>query len=76
MFNGGDEYDLLTVGYTEEIGWLAIDISNNTSNGGFYVSDNRMLCGICNNTRVKSFKDIQDSREFVLNLLDSYGRKI
>jgi len=31
LFNGGDEYDLLTVGYTEEIGWLAIDISNNTS---------------------------------------------
>ncbi len=30
-FNGGNEYDLLTVDYNEDIGWLTIDISNNNT---------------------------------------------
>ena len=48
-------------------------ISDNTSNGGFYINTDRTICGICNKTIVKSNKDVMHCKKYVVELLEKMG---
>jgi len=48
-------------------------ISKKTSNSGYKLSDNRLVCGICMQTKIETSKQIENARDYVLKLLDKYN---
>ena len=48
-------------------------ISDSTSQGGFYINKDRLLCGICKKTIIKSKKDTKRSKKYVIKLLEKHG---
>ena len=48
-------------------------ISKQTSENGFKLSDNRLVCGVCTKTKIESNKEIEESRDYIIGILSRYG---
>ena len=48
-------------------------ISKKTSNNGYKLLDDRLICGICTKTKIETSNQIEDARDYVLKLLAEYN---